>query len=166
MRQWRAMPARSGSSDAMPGPSRHSAGRKARQLGQKLLLRLSPLNSVTWKSPVDSVAHREAVAAPPPGHRDQVVVGAGFQGLLADDGPGRHHPHDAPLHQAFGLFRILQLLADGHLEPVGHQGGDVASAEWYGTPHMGMRPREPASREVKTMSRTRLAVSASSPNIS
>ena len=72
----------------------------------------------------------------PPGplksHRRQVVVGAGVQGGGVHHGaPGEDAGH-FPAHQAFGLGRVLGLVAHHHLEPLLQEAGDVAGGRMDG----------------------------------
>ena len=53
------------------------------------------------------------------------------------DGARGDHPDDVPVHQPLGGGRVLGLLADGHLVPLGDEPGDVAVAGVVGHPAHG-----------------------------
>ncbi len=57
--------------------------------------------------------------------------GRGNDGAWSDD------PDDVPVHQPLGRGRVLCLLADGHLVPLGDEAGDVAVTGVVGDPAHG-----------------------------
>ena len=54
-----------------------------------------------------------------------------------DDGAWSDDPDDVPVHQPLGRGRVLCLLADGHLVPLGDEPGDVAVTGVVGDPAHG-----------------------------
>ena len=78
--------------------------------------------------PGGHIGHRHAVPVLHADNGHQVIIFSLIQPLGIQIGAGGHHPGHLPLHHAFGGFRILHLLADGHLVPLLNE-----------TTHIGLR---------------------------
>ena len=71
-------------------------------------------------------------AAAPDGQRREIIVLLGIEVLRVEDEAGGDHAGHLPLHHPLGKFRILHLLADGHLEPFFDQFCDVGGCRMVG----------------------------------
>ena len=61
----------------------------------------------------------------------------GLQGVGIDHQPGSDDPHDLPLDDSFGRFRVFDLFADRHLVAVFHQAGDIGLTTMIGDAAQG-----------------------------
>ena len=101
---------------------------KAAQLIDDMLRPLLPGKGREMGLAGGDVAERHACAPLIQIDAAEEVAGLVLQTGGIDYRAGRHHPDDVPLHQSLGGGRVLHLLADGHLVPLGNEPGDVRFA--------------------------------------
>ena len=66
-----------------------------------------------------------------------IIVFRLIQRQGADIRAGSHHPDYLPAHDSLGGFRVLHLLADGHLKALGHQLVQIGIRRVIGNPAHG-----------------------------
>ena len=74
-------------------------------------------------------------------HAGQVVALLRFESVLFRQRSRRHNAHDATVHNALHMARILQLLADRHLEALAHQPDQVVLRRFDRNARHGHRVR-------------------------
>ena len=110
--------------DALAAPDDLRRG-KPPQLRRHPCHSLRPLGSGGIKRAGGQVAEAQTIGPVQAEEAGHVIVAALVQHRALGDGAGGDNPDNVPVYQSLGRGRVLGLLTNGHLVPLGHQPGNV-----------------------------------------